>query len=72
MRAALLALALTTMSGLAAQAEWVASGAAYGGPSQKRAACYFTNISPDTTLVLQDGPNVTNNNGVAQTLIIDE
>jgi len=60
------------VSGLAAQAEWLASGAAYGGPAQKRAACYFTNISPNTSLVLQTGPTITNNNGVGQTLVIDE
>jgi hypothetical protein len=39
MRAAILAVGLITMSGLAAQAEWLAGGGGYGGPTQTRAVC---------------------------------
>jgi hypothetical protein len=72
MRAAILAVALTTMPGLTAQAEWLASSGAYGGPTQTRAVCYFSNVGQDTSLVLENGPGIYDADGKPQILAIDQ
>ena len=71
MRGAFLGIALTAVSGLTVQAEeWLASGGAYGGATQARAVCYFSNVG--TTNLLLKAPQINDNNGNAQPLVIDQ
>jgi hypothetical protein len=48
----------------------LAAGSIYGGPSQVRAVCYIYNAGK--TPVTLSGPEITNQNGVQQTLVINQ
>lgn len=70
LRTSVLAIVAIMATPAFADDEFFGAGGVFGGPAQKRAVCYFSNLSNET--IKLKGYKITDPNGTALTLAVDE